>query len=114
MNSISGIVVAAFGRYLIGLAGMTVAKPRLAEQFLRSFASSPRAHYTEQTLRLIAGAALVVFSPSMWFPDLFGVFGWLMVVTALGLFLIPWHWHRRFGEWAIPLAVRRMRLFAYG
>ncbi len=87
-------------------------KPPLAERCLKSFASSARAHYTEQAARLIAGAAIVIFAPSMWYPDLFKVFGWLIIVTTLGLLLIPWQWHHKFGKWAIPLAIRHLKLYA--
>lgn len=34
-----------------------------------------RAHYTEQAFRLIVGGALVSFAPSMWYPNLFKLFG---------------------------------------
>ena len=114
MKLLSGIVVVAFGFCLIGFGFMIAFKPLLAERFLESFASSARAHYTEQTSRLIAGAALVTFSPSMWYPDLFKSFGWLIIITAVGLFLVPWRWHHRFSEWAIPLAIRHLRLYALG
>ncbi len=114
MKLLSGIVVVAFGLCLIALAAMIVVKPLLAERFLKSFASSARAHYSEQTARLIAGAAIVIFSPWMWYPDLFKSFGWLIIITAVGLFLIPWKWHHRFSEWAIPLAIRHLRLYALG
>jgi hypothetical protein len=50
----------------------------------------------------------------MWFPDLFKVFGWILVMTTVGLLLIPWQWHHRFGKWAIPFAIRHLRLFALG
>lgn len=109
-----GIVVAAFGVLLTGLAVVIATKPRLAERFLESFASSARAHYIEQVLRLIAGGAIVIFAPSMWYPDLFNFFGWLIVVTAVGLLLIPWRWHHEFGKWAIPLVIRHMNLYALG
>ena len=72
------------------------------------------AHYIEQVLRLIAGGAIVIFAPSMWYPDLFNFFGWLIVVTAVGLLLIPWRWHHEFGKWAIPLVIRHMNLYALG
>ena len=114
MKLLSGIVVAAIGAYLIGLAVVIAIKPSLAESFLRSFASSARAHYTEQALRLIAGAAIVIFAPSMWYPDLFTLFGWVVIVTTAGLLLVPWQWHHRFAKWAIPLAIRHMKLFAFG
>ncbi len=114
MKLLSGIVVVAFGFYLIALAAMIVIKPLLAERFLKRFASSARAHYLEQTSRLIAGVAIVIFSPSMWYPDLFKSFGWLIIITAVGLFLFPWKWHHRFSKWAIPLAIRHLRLYALG
>lgn len=112
MVVVSGIVVVAFAMFLIGLATLSLARPVLAERFLQSFASSARAHYTEQLLRLLAGAAIVVFSPSMWLESVFFYFGWLIVITAVGLLLLPWRWHHRFGKWVIPLAIRHMKLHA--
>ncbi len=112
MKLLSGIVVVALGTCLIAFAVIVIVKPLLAGHFLKRFASSALAHYSEQTLRLIAGVAIVIFSSSMWYPDLFKSFGWLIIITAVGLFLIPWKWHHRFGEWAIPMAIRHLRLFA--
>ncbi len=114
MRLLSGIVVVGIGLCLIAAAVVMALKPLLAERCLKSFASSARAHYTEQAARLIAGAAIVIFAPSMWYPDLFKVFGWLIIVTALGLLLIPWQWHHKFGKWAIPLAIRHLKLYALG
>lgn len=114
MKVLSGIVVVAVGVYLIGLALVIVIRPLRAERFLKSFACSARAHYTEQALRMIAGAAIVVFAPSMWYPDLFTLFGWVIIVTTLGLLFIPWQWHHTFAKWVIPLAIRHLKLFALG
>jgi uncharacterized protein YjeT (DUF2065 family) len=111
---LAGLVVVLSGVFLIGLAGLIGFRPQTAEGFLRSFASSPRAHYTEQALRLIAGGALVLFAPSMWFPAVFSVFGWLIAVTAVLLLLAPWRWHHEFGKQAIPLIIRHMKLFGLG
>jgi hypothetical protein len=114
VNLLSGLVVVGSCIFLIGLAVVIAIKPRLAERFVRSLASSARAHYIEQELRLLAGAALVEFASSMWHPKLFELFGWVLVVTAVGLMLMPWQWHHRYGTWAIPLVIRHMRLFALG
>jgi hypothetical protein len=114
MEVLSGMLVVAFGVFLVGLAALIAIRPRLAERFIRSFASSARAHYAEQALRLIAGGALVMFAPSMWYPDVFRLFGWLIVVTAVALLLLPWRWHYEYGKWAIPLVIRHMKLFALG
>ena len=114
MKILSGIIVVSIGVFLIGLSAVVAVKPMLAQRFLKSFASSSRAHYTEQALRFTAGAAIVVFAPSMFFSYFFKFFGWLIVVTTVGLLLIPWQWHHKFGEWAIPLAIRHLNLYGIG
>jgi hypothetical protein len=114
VSALSGIVVVGFCLFLIGLAVVIATKPSLAERFLRSFASSARAHYTEQGLRLLAGAAIVNFASSMWYSELFKLFGWLIVITTVGLLLFPWRWHHKFGMRVMPLVFRHMRLFALG
>ena len=114
MTWLAGVVVVTTGLWLVGFALLIVVAPVRAERFLKSFASSARTHYTEQVLQLIAGSGIVAFSFQMRFPDLFKIFGWLIVVTAIGLLLVPWQWHRRFGQWAIPLAIRHIKLYALG
>lgn len=111
---LSGMLVVAFGVFLTGLAVLIAIRPLLAERFLRSFASSARAHYAEQTLRLIAGGAMVIFAPSMWHTDLFRVFGWLIVLSTVVLLLVPWRWHHELGKQVLPLVIRYMKVFALG
>jgi hypothetical protein len=114
LSLLSGVVVVGFCLFLIGLAGVIATTPSLAERFLTSFASSARAHYTEQGLRLLVGVAMAHFASSMWHPQLFKPFGWLIIVTAGGLLLIPWQWHNKFATWVMPPVIRHMRLFALG
>jgi uncharacterized protein YjeT (DUF2065 family) len=114
VDFLSGIVVAGFCLFLIGLAALIVTMPSRAERFLRAFAGSARAHYTEQGLRLVVGISIVNLASSMRYPELFRLFGWLIVVTTVGLLLMPWQWHRKFGSGAMPLVLRHMRLFALG
>ncbi len=114
VNLLSSVVVVGFCVFLIGLAAVIATTPPAADRFLRSFASSAQAHYTEQGLRLLVGAAMVNSASAMWYPDLFKVFGWLIVVTTIGLLLIPWQWHHRLGTSVMPLVIRHMRLFALG
>jgi hypothetical protein len=114
MILLAGIVVVAFGLFLIGLTGVIFAKPALAGRFFLSFARSARAHYTEQAFRLLIGASLVVLSPTMWQAGVFRLIGWAIVATSVGLILVPWRWHHRFGERVLPMIVRHMRLYALG
>ncbi len=111
---LSGVVVLSFGLFLVGLAAVILARPSLAKRFLSSFASSARAHYTEQVVRLVVGTAMAIFAPLMWLPLLFRPFGWLLAVTAVGLLVLPWQWHHRFATRVMPPLMRRMTLFAIG
>jgi hypothetical protein len=108
------IVVVLFALFLVGLAVVTFAKPAVAERFFSAFASSARTHYTEQVFRLLIGASLVVLSPAMWQANLFRIVGWIIVVSSVGLLLIPWQWHHRFGQRVMPFVLRHLRLYAIG
>jgi hypothetical protein len=106
------VIVSAF--LLIGFAVTAYARPKLAEDFLMSFASSPRTHYLEQTFRLVLGTSIVVLAPTMWQTTVFSVLGWSLVVSSIVLILLPWKVHHRFGERVLPTLVRHMTLFALG
>ena len=112
MSLLAGIIVVACGLFLIGLTGLIFATPTVAERFLMAFASSARTHYVEQFLRLLIGASLVVLSPVMWQANMFRLIGWAISLSSVGLMLIPWRWHQRFGEHVLPMLVRHMRLYA--
>lgn len=112
--SVAGIIVVLSGVYLVGMALSVMVARRRVERFLESFASSARSHYLEQALRLTAGLGFVVFSPQMKFQTPFQVYGWILIVTTVALLLVPWRWHRRFGEWAIPFAIAHIKIYAIG
>jgi len=114
VNVLVSVPVLLAGIYLVGLATVAIVSPERAKLFLASFASSAFVHFLELFVRLISGAALVLYAPQMKFSGFFAVFGWVIVVTTLGLFLVPWRWHHRFANWSVPLATRNMTLFAFG
>jgi len=114
MNAFTGAILVAFGLFLVGLTVVVFAKPSVAERFFTSFASSARAHYTEQVVRLLIGASLIIHSAAMWQQKFFWFVGWAIVFSSLVLILTPWQWHHRFGEKVLPIVIRRMKLFAIG
>ena len=114
MNAVAGAILVAFGLFLLGLTVVVFAKPAVAERFFMSFASSARAHYTEQVVRLVIGASLITRSGVMWQPKVFWLVGWGIVVSSLVLIVTPWQWHDRFGEEVRPMLIRHMKLFAVG
>lgn len=102
MHLLSGLVVVASATLLIGLTVLVFAKPVVAERFFLSFASSAQAHFVEQILRVLLGGSLVIYSSSMWQPHTFRLIEWAIVVSSVGLMLIPWQWHHRFGKKVLP------------
>lgn len=108
----ASILVLLTGVYLIGLGvGLFLSPPR-ATRFLGGFASSASTHYLELVLRFIAGVAVLLSAPRMLFSGFFVIFGWVLVVTTIGLFAVPWQWHRRFAQWGVPYATRNVSLVA--
>jgi hypothetical protein len=114
MNLVAVVVIVTFGLFLIGLTGVVFIRPAVAERFFMAFASSAKTHYTEQTIRLIIGASLVVLSPTMWQPNLFRIIGWSIIIPSIVLILTPWQWHHRFGTHVLPKVIRFLKLFAIG
>jgi hypothetical protein len=114
MNLVEAVIAVTFGLFLIGLTGVVFIRPAVAERFFMAFASSAKAHYTEQAVRLIIGASLVVLSPTMWQPFLFRIIGWAIIVSSIVLILAPWQWHHRFATHVRPKLIRFMKLFGIG
>jgi hypothetical protein len=114
VSAVAGAILVAFGLFLVGLTVVVFAKPAVAERFFMSFASSARTHYTEQIVRLVIGASLIIRSGAMWQAKVFWLVGWAIVLSSLGLILTPWQWHDRFGEVVRPMLIRHMKLFAAG
>ncbi len=103
-------VVVVIGLYFCALGAVALIQPAHANRFLLGFASSPRVHYIELFIRLLAGAALVVYAPHMIAQDAFSLFGWVLILTTVCLFILPWRWHHRFAQQMVPRATRYITL----
>jgi hypothetical protein len=114
LNEAAGAILVGFGLFLIGVTVVVFARATVAERFFMSFASSARTHYTEQVVRLLIGASLIIRSAAMWQPKVFWFVGCAIVLSSLVLLLTPWQWHHRFGEKVRPMFIRRMKLYAVG
>ena len=105
-------VVALTGLYFTALGVTVLTRPDRATRFLLGFAGSPAAHYTELSVRLVVGVALVLAAPQLIFSGAFKLFGWVLLGTTACLLLVPWRWHRAFTQRAVPHALRHLRLVA--
>ncbi len=111
IDSLASAVVVLAGLYLVGLAVAAFAAPARMIRFLSGFAGSASAHYLELCIRLVVGGAFILTADRLLFPDVFSLFGWVLVVTTAGLFAIPWTWHRRIAQRSVPHAIRHLKLF---
>lgn len=108
LNTIALVVVVLLALYLIALGTASLLVPDQARRFLLGFAGTRLVHLVELLLRMVAGAALVLHAPNMRFAAAFHLFGWLLLVSSACLLLVPWHWHRRFAQRAVPLFTRSL------
>ena len=103
------VIVAAL--FLIGLSAFTFFAPAFIARFLNGFASSSRVHYLEMLARLTAGSALIIYSPRMLFSNIYWLFGWAIVISTAILIVLPWQWHNRFAQKALPPLTSKVWLF---
>ncbi|HVI10388.1 MAG TPA: hypothetical protein VND65_19015 [Candidatus Binatia bacterium] len=115
MQAVALMVVAAAGLWLIGVAFLMALRPgyclRLFEKMSANLERSNwRLQFTEQGLRVLAGAALIVRAPASKLPLVFEFAGWLLVLTSLLIMVAPIRWHGAYGRWLIgrigPQAIR--------
>ncbi len=106
------ITVLSAALYLLALAIISFLRPQKATGFLLGFVSSAYLHYLELFMRIIIGTAFLVRAPLMMLPEIFTVFGWVLVGTSACLFFIPWQWHQKFARQAVPQALRHLKLVA--
>lgn len=106
------ITVLSAAMYLLALAVISFLRPQKASGFLLGFVSSAYVHYLELFIRIIVGTAFLVRAPLMMLPELFTVFGWVLIGTSACLLFIPWQWHQKFAQMAVPQALRHLKLVA--
>jgi hypothetical protein len=104
------VAVVLTALYLLALGAASLVAPARASRFLLGFASSLPTHFVELFLRLLVGAALVVYAPRMFLSSAFNLFGWVLLVTTACLLLVPWRWHHRFAQFAVPRVTRYIGL----
>ena len=115
MQTITLIIVIASGLWLVAVSFLMALRPRYSLQLLEKMtsdlaASNWRLNLTEQGLRIVAGAALIVRSPLSKLPLTFEVAGLCIVISSLLILALPIRWHASYGHWLsrwlTPLVIR--------
>lgn len=114
MDWIFSLIILIAAIFLVGFAFIAVIKPAPAKHFLRQFASSAQAHYSEQLIRIVFGLSLILYAQQMQLMNFHLALGWLIVITSLGLLGVPWRWHKKFADMVISWVIRLLPLYAIG
>jgi hypothetical protein len=104
LQTLALIGVITAGLWLLGIAFLMALRPRYCLHLLDKMStnlqrSDWRVHFTEQGLRVLAGAALIVRGPQSKLPVAFEVVGWLLVASSLVIMVAPIRWHGAYGAW---------------
>jgi hypothetical protein len=109
------ILVVAAGLWLVGVGALMAFWPRRGLALIERMtvhleASNWRLNLTEQGLRIVAGAALVLRAPASKAPIGLEVAGWVLLATSALILVAPVRWHGAYGRWLMgrltPLALR--------
>jgi hypothetical protein len=111
VNTLAAVIVVLSGLWLIGLGTAAFVWSERVKDFFDKFASSAFTHFLEMSIRIIVGAAFVIYAPQMTFSVVFTAFGCLLILTTAILFFVPWKLHRRFADRSLPLLTSRMKFF---
>jgi hypothetical protein len=106
------LAVLAASAFLLLQGVLGLWRPQAVRCFLDGFASSAAAHFGELAARIVVGLGFVGYAAQSAWPTAFAAFGWLLMLTSLPMLLVPWRWHRRFAQRAVPLATRWMPPYA--
>ena len=98
MQAAAIAIVLAFAAWLAGVGIFALFRPVLARTAIGKFASSHRINLIEQAARIAAGAGLVVRAPFSLTPEIFAIFGWIMIVSSVLLAVLPLRWHAAFAQ----------------
>lgn len=89
-------VVIFFGLFIICIGFIMLVKPKNARMILRKAGSTNFINYAEITIRLIPAIALILHSDFSKYPEAFKIFGWIMLITSLILYVVPRKLHHKF------------------
>lgn len=104
MQALALLILLAAGAWLAAVAILMALRPHYCLHLLSRMsasleAGSWRLNLTEQGLRMLAGAALIVRAPLSKLPALFEIAGWLLVISSILIIVAPIHWHGAYGTW---------------
>lgn len=96
IETVSKWIVILFGAYIIVVGFVMLFKPEKARSTLRKAGSTNLINYSEITIRLVPAIALILYASYAKVPIAFTLFGWIMVITSVILYMVPRRLHHQF------------------
>ena len=110
MLVVAKAIVVVVAIFFLVLGAVSLVRPLIARGFLLGFASNALKHYAELLARILVGGALLLIARNSAYSTVLSAFGWLLIVTTAFMALIPWRFHHRFTQSAVPKALRFLPL----
>lgn len=82
-------IIIIFSIVFILAGGIMLIRPTLFRSWIAKAGSTPLINYGEITIRLIPAIAMVYAAPETKLPLFFQLFGWIMIVTSMILYITP-------------------------
>ncbi len=113
MQSAALFAIMLAGLWLAGVGLLMAMRPERFLHYLRRTAATCRINASEQGLRLLAGAALVVRAEASKLPPVFEAGGWFIILSSIALLVIPLRIHAGYAIfWADTLKPGVVRAIA--
>jgi hypothetical protein len=110
MLVVAKAIVAVVAIFFLMLGTVALVRPSIARGFLLGFASNALKHYAELFARVLVGGSLLLIAHNSAYSTVLSAFGWLLIVTTAFMALVPWRFHHRFTQSAVPKALRFLPL----
>ena len=115
MGFAAAAIVCIFGVFLIGVGGLMIFRPQIALTALRHMGSTLTIHFSELSLRFLAGAGVYGYAAQSPYVRPFQIVGIFLMVTSLLIMCVPHKLHNAYALWWAdrfpPALVRFFGLF---
>ena len=92
-------LVFIFAVFLIGVGILMAFRPQTSLAALRHMGSTPTIHFTELSLRFLAGAGIYGFAAQSLYEQAFEIAGIFLMVTSLLIMCVPHKLHHAYALW---------------
>ena len=89
-------IVGVFSLFLIGVGGLMIIRPDISLTVLRYMGSTPKIHFSELSLRFLAGAGVYGFAARSPHMQAFQIAGIFLMVTSLLIMCVPHKLHNAY------------------